>query len=327
MFTIKLRNSTHFICAAEDTILIGAQKANVSLEYSCKDGRCKSCKAIVVNGTTAAIMEEIGLSKEEKEKGFILTCVQTPTSDLDLDIEDLSAYKLEQVRTLPSKIDKITALSASVIELELRIPPNTSFKYLPGQYVNIIQGDLKRSYSIASKCSDSNLVFFIKNYNGGKFSNYLFNEAKSNDLLRIEGPLGTFFFRRTDKSTIIFLATGTGIAPIKAMLEHLEQNSNEISGKNVYLFFGGREIEDLFWKPEFQHLNVNFIPVLSKENPAWKGENGYVQDCVLSKKIDLSDAVIYACGSENMIKDSRIAFLQNGLSEEYFYSDAFISSK
>lgn len=327
MFTIKLKNNTYFVCAPEDTILIGAQKANVSLEYSCKNGRCRSCKAIAINGTTVALTEEIGLSQEEKEKGLILTCVRIPTSDLDLDIEDLSAYKLEQIRTLPSKIEKKIAISSTVIQLQLRMPPNASFKYLPGQYVNIIKGDFKRSYSIATRCSDSNLVFFIKNYSGGKFSNYLFNEAKLNDLLRIEGPLGTFFFRKTDKSTIIFLATGTGIAPIKAILEHLEENNNEIIGKKIYLFFGGREIEDLFWKPVFQNIKVNFIPVLSKENPAWKGENGYIQDCVISKKIDLSDTVIYACGSEKMIIDSRIVFLQNGLTEEYFYSDAFIINK
>ena len=96
--------------------------------------------------------------------------------------------------------------------------------------------------------------------------------------------------------------------------------------KNIYLFFGGRKEEDLFWKPDFKNIKINFIPVLSRSNADWKGAKGYVQDIVISKKIDLSDTVIYACGSENMINDSRELVTENGLSEDAFYSDAFICS-
>ncbi|SHG28561.1 CDP-4-dehydro-6-deoxyglucose reductase [Flavobacterium fluvii] len=326
MFTINLKNDTRFICASEDTILIGAQKENLTLDYSCKTGRCQSCKAKVVKGTSLAIVEETGLSEQDKTEGYILTCVRTPTSDLTLHIEDLSSYSLEKVKTIPSKIDFISKISSNVIELHLRIPPNASFNYLSGQYINIIKGDYKRSYSIANTSSASNLVFFIKNYGGGRFSNYLFNEAKINDLLRIEGPIGTFFYRKTPKTNIVFFATGTGIAPVKAILEQMNESHSDLIDKNIYLFFGGRNEEDLFWKPDFKNIKVNFIPVLSRGNADWNGEKGYVQDIVLAKKIDLSDTVLYACGSENMIKDSRVLTIENGLSEDAFYSDAFISS-
>jgi CDP-4-dehydro-6-deoxyglucose reductase len=326
MFSINLKNDIHFLCAPEDTILSGAQKENIALDYSCKTGRCQSCKAKVIKGTSWATIDEIGLSEEEKSKGYILTCVRTATSDLTLDIEDLSEYSLEQVRTLPSKVDKITAISPNVIELQLRIPPNASLHYLSGQYINIIRGDYKRSYSIANRNSNTNLVLFIKNYQGGKFSNYLFNEAKINDLLRIEGPIGTFFYRKTHKKNIIFLATGTGIAPVKAILEQMDENNIDLIDKNIYLFFGGRTEEDLFWKPDFRNIKVHFIPVLSRSNANWIGEKGYVQDRILTQKIDLTDSVLYACGSENMIKDSRVLLTANGLSEDAFYSDAFISS-
>lgn len=204
MFTIHLKNDTHFICSPEDTILIGAQKVDIALDHSCKTGRCQSCKAKVIKGSSYANVDEIGLGELDKSNGYILTCVRTPTSDLTLDIEDLSSYSLEQLRTLPSKVDKITAISADVLELQLRIPPQSNFKYLSGQYINIIRGDYKRSYSIANSNSTSNLVFFIKNYEGGRFSNYLFNEAKINDLLRIEGPIGTFFYRKTSKKILFF---------------------------------------------------------------------------------------------------------------------------
>ena len=326
MFSINLKNDVQFSCAPEDTILNGAQKENITLDYSCKTGRCQSCKAKVLKGTSLPNVDEIGLSEHEKLEGYILTCVRTPTSDLTLDIEDLGEYSLEKVKTIPSKIDLISKLSSNVIELHLRIPPNASFDYLSGQYINIIKGDYKRSYSIANKNSASNLVLFIKKYEEGRFSTYLFNEAKINDLLRIEGPIGTFFYRKTNKNNIVFLATGTGIAPVKAILEQMDENNTDLIDKNIYLFFGGRTEEDLFWRPDFKNIKVHFIPVLSRSGEEWKGAKGYIQDAMISENINISDSVFYACGSENMIKDSRALVLKNGLSDDAFYSDAFISS-
>lgn len=326
MFKINLKNNLQFLCSNEDTILIGAQKENTILNYSCKTGRCKSCKAKVTHGTTISIEEEIGLTPEEKKEGYILTCVRKPTSNIILDIEDLSAYALEPIRVLPSKVDEIKKFSDSIIELKLRVPPQSNFNFLPGQYINIIRGDYKRSYSIAINNCSNGIVLFIKNYQGGKFSNYLFNEAKINDLLRIEGPLGTFFYRETKKTNIVFLATGTGIAPVKSILENMEQNSEEMKEKNIYLFFGGRTQEDLFWEPQFKNISVNFVPVLSRSENNWKGEKGHIQEVLKSKEIDLSDSVVYACGSVNMIKDAKEITINSGLPQELFYSDEFISS-
>jgi CDP-4-dehydro-6-deoxyglucose reductase len=327
MFRIELKNNKYFPCEEIDTILVGAQKEKIHLNYSCKTGRCQSCKAKLINGTSVAEFEEIGLSEEDKKNGYILTCVRRPTSDVILDIEDLSDYKLESIKTLPSKINSIKKILPDVIELEIRIPPQSSFKYLSGQYINFIKDDYKRSYSIANSNESGNLVFFIKRYPGGLFSKYLFEEAKLNDLLRIEGPLGTFFFRNTNKKNIIFLATGTGIAPVKAILEQMNYDNSGVLNKNIYVFFGGRYPQDLFWKPEFNSLKVTFIPVLSQKTENWDGSTGYVQDILLSKSINLSDSVVYACGSEKMINDSNKILIQNGLSEDSFYSDAFVTTQ
>jgi CDP-4-dehydro-6-deoxyglucose reductase len=326
MYKINLKNTSQFPCSNEDTILIGAQKENITLNYSCKTGRCKSCKAKVLEGTSVKIEDEIGLTLEEKNAGYILTCVRKPTSDLTLDIEDLSGYILEPIRILPSKVDAIKKLSDNVIELRLRVPLQSNFNYLPGQYINIIKGDYKRSYSIANNDSSNGVVLFIKNYEGGKFSTYLFNQAKINDLLRIEGPLGTFFYRKTKKTNIVFLVTGTGIAPVKAILENMDENNSDVIGKNIYLFFGGRTKEDFFWEPQFKNINVHFIPVLSRTENNWNGAKGYIQDILITKNIDLSDSVVYACGSVNMIKDAKEIAVSNGIPEELFYSDEFISS-
>jgi CDP-4-dehydro-6-deoxyglucose reductase len=326
MYTIKLKNDIHFTCDNSDTILNAAFKENIVLDHSCKTGRCQSCRAKVLEGTSYASVDELGLTEEEKSLGYILTCVRTATSDLELDIEDLSGYAPEKAKTVPAKIDSISRISNSVIEIQLRVPPNANFNYISGQYVNIIKGDIKRSYSIGNANKAGNLVFFIKNYEGGRFSNYLFNEAKTNDLLRIEGPIGTFFYRNTSKKNIIFLATGTGIAPIKAILEQMSEDPDSVIQKNIYLFFGGRTEEDLFWIPDFRKIKVTFVPVLSRSNPSWTGATGYIQDSVLTNEIDLSDSVVYACGSVNMIQDSKEVFVKNKLDHDLFYSDAFISS-
>jgi CDP-4-dehydro-6-deoxyglucose reductase len=144
MFQIRLKNTSHFSCSPEDTILMGAQKEGVHLNYSCKTGRCKSCKAKLVEGSTLTISEEIGLSQEERKEGYILTCIRKPASDLKLDIEDLSGYSIEPIKIIPSKIESIRKLNQDVIELKLRIPPNTSFPCLAGQFINIIKGDYKK---------------------------------------------------------------------------------------------------------------------------------------------------------------------------------------
>jgi CDP-4-dehydro-6-deoxyglucose reductase len=326
MFRIVLKNSSEFTCSIHDTLLVGAEKNGITLNHSCRTGRCKSCKAKVLEGSSVAIFDEIGLTSEERKEGFILTCVRKPTSDVTLGLEDLSGYALEPIRTLPSKVDVITKLSDDVIELRLRVPPQSDFKYLPGQYINIIKGDYKRSYSIANNDCTNGIDLFVKNYQGGKFSTYLFNEAKINDLLRIEGPIGTFFYRKTNKTNIIFLATGTGIAPIKSILENMDQNNVEIKYKNIYLFFGGRTQDDIFWEPQFKGINVHFIPVLSRSENNWNGEKGHIIESLIIKKIDLLDSVVYACGSVNMIKDAKEITIKNGLPENLFYSDEFISS-
>ena len=106
----------------------------------------------------------------------------------------------------------------------------------------------------------------------------------------------------------------------------MDENNTDLNDKNIFLFFGGRTAEDLFWKPDFKNIKVNFIPVLSRSSADWNGAKGYIQDIVISEEIDLPESVLYACGSENMIKDARALLIKNGLSEDAFYSDAFISS-
>lgn len=327
MYKISLKNNINFSCSENDTLVEGARKSGIILEHSCLTGRCSSCKVKVDFGSSEEKISEIALSKEEIDKGYILSCVRVPKSDMHIDAEDLSDYGISTPKTLPAKIDKIVELSEDIIKVELRLPPNQILNFIPGQYINVINGNIKRSYSIGnSHNKNSNLELFIKKYPGGLMSEYWFSEAKINDLLRIEGPRGTFFLRKSQAfKNIIFLATGTGIAPVKSILETMSTLPEEFIDKRIYLFWGGRYFKDIFWTPENIDLKINYSPVLSREKIPMI-EEGYVQEILLNKNLELRDSIVYACGSNDMIKDSKNKLIAKGLPDNNFYSDAFVTS-
>ena len=327
MFVISLKNNKKFNCDKDSTIFEAAKKNNIVLEHSCLSSRCRSCMVKVLSGKTINKEEEMVLSEEDKNESFILSCNSIPLSDLELDIEDLGDITLFEKKIIPSKINIIEKLNDDVIKIVVRIPPNSNFNFNSGQFVNIIKGGITRSYSIANSSYHKNqLEFFIKNYENGLMSDYFFNKAKINDLLRLEGPLGTFFLRDSSFKNIIFLATGTGIAPIKSILEELEKSHEQYKNKNMWIFIGARYQEDLFWEPNFKNLNIKYIPVLSRQVNDWNGAKGYVQDIVLNKQINLENTQVYACGSINMINSSKELFTKNNLNENNFFSDAFVQT-
>jgi CDP-4-dehydro-6-deoxyglucose reductase len=326
MFEISLKNNKKFLCDEELTIFQAAKNSNILLNHSCLAARCKSCIVKVIEGNTVNIHEESVLSKADKEANYVLSCNAKPTSNLVLDIEDLGDIKFYEKRIIPSKIDSIEYLTEDVIKLSLRFPPTANFKFISGQYVNLIKGGLKRSYSIANQTGEnSKVTFYIKKYENGLMSKYWFKEAKPNDLIRLEGPLGAFFYRKSEQTDIIFLATGTGVAPVKSILEEIVNSNVDFSNKNFTIIVGARKKENLFWKPEInKNINLKFIPVLSRPGENWEGARGYVQDVLLKQNIELSKAQVYACGSNEMIESSRKLLIQNSLPENQFYSDAFV---
>lgn len=329
MFHITLKNGKAFTCDAHDTIFEGAKKNGIILEHSCLSARCRSCAVQIESGNAIDKFDDLVLSKEEKLNNWILSCNALPVSDVVLNVEDLGEIQIFEKVILPAKIQSINKLNDSVLEVTLRFPPNSNFAFNSGQYVNIIFGQIKRSYSIANAYkANGMLTFFIKKYEKGLMSNYWFEIAKENDLLRVEGPLGSFFLRESEQDNIIFLATGTGVAPIKAILENLSKSINQLANKNFWLFVGARYENDLFWNPsELSSINnLKYIPVLSRASSEWEGEKGYVQDIVIKHNIPLSKAQVYACGSNNMIESAKKILVDNGLNKTHFFSDAFVQS-
>lgn len=329
MFKIKLKNGKSFSCDSNTTVFEAAKNNGIILEHSCLTARCRSCAVQVESGTTNDKYDDLVLSAEEKSSNWILTCNTMPTSDLVLDIEDLGDIKVFDKKIIPAKIQAINKLNDTIIEVSLRLPPNSNFEYNSGQYVNITKGTIKRSYSVANAYRKSGvLTFLIKKYENGLMSNYWFDEAKENDLLRIEGPIGSFFLRETEVENIIFLATGTGVAPIKAILESITESPKKLLNKKIWIFTGARNQNDIFWQPnELNKIsNLKYIPVLSRAFQDWKGEKGYIQDILIKQNIPLENAQVYACGSNYMIESAKKLLIENGLNQKNFFSDAFVAT-
>jgi CDP-4-dehydro-6-deoxyglucose reductase len=324
---ITLANGKSFNAEISQTILEAASLNGLALEHSCRTGRCGVCKTLVTCGETETNKPEESLSEYEASEGFILTCCRKALTDLKLDAEDLGELGDIQVKTLPCRIDNLRRLSADVVEVALRLPPNSPLEYLPGQYVDMIGKDgLRRSYSVANAPrEDGKISLQIRKVENGQMSQYWFNEAKVNDLLRMEGPLGTFCLRENPASNLILLATGTGIAPIKAILEHLSESPHHNTYHQIHLYWGGRTAQDLYWQPDFPGLPLSFTPVLSRV-VGGKTRTGYVQHAVIDGGPNLKDAVVYACGSEMMIHSAHEQLVAAGLNTKHFYSDAFVSS-
>jgi len=325
---VKLSNGREFSAALGDSLVDAALSAGITLPHSCKTGRCSTCKCKVLQGETTALQSETGLTELEKVEGWILSCVRSAQTDVTLEVEDLGNVVLPPIKTLPCRISSIDRLTTDVIRVMLRLPPTADFRSIPGQYIEVIgPGGVRRSYSLANaNTEDKTLELHIRAVDGGVMSDYWFKQAKANDLLRFNGPLGTFFLRSLCQLHLVFLATGTGIAPIKAMLESLAHIESEQAPRSVTVFWGGRTAEDLYFDPQAIQGGHRFVPVLSRAAVGWTGVSGYVQNALLATQPDLAHTAVYACGSDAMIRSSKASLRAAGLPENRFFADAFVPS-
>lgn len=325
---ICLSNGRSFEADAATSILDAARAAGITLEYSCRTGRCGICKSPLLAGETTILRpEDESLTAEEAAQGLILTCCRSATTDVTLDVEPLDRIAGLDIRTMPSRIVSIDRIAPDIVKVALKTPPASPMRFLPGQYVDVIADGVRRSYSLANAPrGDALLELIVKRYPGGRLSDYWFERAKPNDLIRIEGPFGTFFLRDEGPTNILFLATGTGIAPVKALLEELAANPVRAGRHRISVFWGNRAAESFCWDAVGLGLDIGMHHLLSDRQAAWPGTRGYVQDAAIAAGVDVDDTVVYACGSQHMIASARGALFALGLPPRRFFSDAFVSS-
>lgn len=308
----------------EKSIFENLKKSGYTISHSCLNGRCSECKIKVATGTYLMPKNQEVLTSEEIAQGYCLSCITKPKSDLVVEEIALVEGVFPEVTIIPSKILELQFLSDEVVKIVLRTPANSKLKFLAGQYLNLTYKNIKRSYSIASSPSKDTLELIIKNYPNGKFSNYLFNQARVNDLLRIEGPLGSYVLPFNLKDKIVFISTGTGIAPNISILNYILENEL-VNPENITFIHGQRYVKDHIYGLEQLFPMIKILKVTSREKQ--EGYiNGYVQNIITQTNLDLLNTQVFACGNPNMILETKKKLLELGLKELNFKSEIFISS-
>ncbi|MEO1766631.1 CDP-6-deoxy-delta-3,4-glucoseen reductase [Thiobacter aerophilum] len=334
-FYITIQPSGHrYEAEDQETVLESALRHGFTLPYGCRNGACGSCKGKILSGQVDyGDYQSTALTDEEKAAGFALFCRARPLSDLVIESREVSAARDIQIKTIPCRVQKIERVSDDVAVLYLKLPASERLQFLAGQYIDILLKDGKRrSFSLANAPHDDALLqLHVRHVPGGAFTEYVFTTMQEKTILRFEGPLGTFFLREDSDKPIIMLATGTGFAPIKSMLEHAFHVGIR---RPITLYWGGRHRDDLYMLDLPQQwaqtqANFTFVPVLSRPTAEdqWNGRTGHVQDCALADHPDIKSYEVYACGSPEMVSEAHRVLVAAGLPEEAFYSDAFTPAK
>jgi CDP-4-dehydro-6-deoxyglucose reductase len=320
-----------FTCDEGETVLTAAIRASVGLPYGCKNGACGSCKGKLIKGeVTHRAHQEKALPVAEEEKGFSLFCCATPHSDIVIEAREVLGVGEFPIKKLPTRVTKIDRVADDVVVLSLQLPANERLQYRAGQYIEFMLKDGKRrSYSMANApYKDEHLTLHIRHIIGGVFTEHVFNNMKERDILRFEGPLGTFFLREDSDKPMVLLASGTGFAPIKAIVEEAIHNK---TARSMVLYWGGRRPKDLYMHTLCEEWarpipNFRYVPVISdaQAEDGWDGRTGFVHQAVMQDLPDLSGYQVYACGAPIVVDSAKRDFVALcKLPEEEFYADAF----
>ncbi len=334
-FQIELLPSgKRFECEPDETVLQAALRQNVVLPYGCRNGACGSCKATLVSGEVdPGVFQPRALPEADRVLGKVLLCCAQPQSDLGIQARELSGAGDMPIRKMPCRVNVIEKPVSDVAILRIQLPANEVLQYRAGQYIEFLLRDgQRRSYSMANApAPEAGIELHIRHMPGGVFTDHVFGQMKEREILRLEGPLGSFFLREESNLPIIMLASGTGFAPIKGMIEYSLEKSMR---RPIHLYWGGRREKDLYmadlarqWAADNDH--IHFIPVLSDVEPgeAWAGRTGFVHQAVMQDFADLSGFQVYACGAPVMVDAARRDFTQMcGLPEDAFFADSFTSA-
>lgn len=330
-FKVRIEPSGHeFEVDAGESVLEAALRQGFAFPYGCRNGACGSCKGKVLDGE----VDYPGgpppaLTEVDTEYGIAVFCQALPRTDLRIEVREIGAAKDIPVKVLPCRIAALERLAHDVMQVKLKLPVTERLQFLAGQYLDILLRDgRRRSFSIANPPHDDAFMeLHVRHVPGGHFSGWLFEQAKVKDLLRLEGPLGSFFLREDSARPVILVAGGTGLAPIKGIIEHAIA---EGVTRPLHLYWGVRAVRDLYmdalarsWAEA--HPNIRYTPVLSEPlaEDDWQGRTGYVHTAVLEDFADLSEYEVYASGPPPMVQAVHQAFPEQGLNPDNIYSDSF----
>jgi len=309
----------------EETILTNALSHKLNLPHGCKNGDCGACKCKVSSGEVRLdSYNKLVLTNEEVNQGYTLLCKAYPLGDVVLDIPHV--LKGFPIKTLPARVERIDKFNDMAI-LTLKLPPSQSFGFYAGQYVDILTNGKNRSYSIASSPTNTHEIeIHVRYRSGGVFSEYVWNELQEKQILRFRGPLGSFQLSETNLP-ILMVCTGTGFAPIKAILQYIEAVGIK---REIQVYWGNRMFADYYMLDLLYALQdkLGFKLTLCLSGDSKVGcKSGRVTKIVEEDFTNLANYEIYACGNLTMIADLYELCSHNlGLTRQHFFSDAFTPS-
>ncbi|MGB4812893.1 MAG: CDP-6-deoxy-delta-3,4-glucoseen reductase [Methylophilaceae bacterium] len=335
MTRITIKSSQHqFEARPSQTVIEAAISAGISLPYGCRTGTCGTCKSTLISGEVDyGDYATSAMTEAEKAAGKVLLCCAHALTDVTVECREMHEDVI-QPRIMPTRVERKAQLSHDVIALFLKLPNNERLQFKAGQYLEFLLKDGKRrAFSIANAPHADGLIeLHLRLIPGGQFTEYVFNEMLEKAVMRIEAPFGNFYLREDSEKPMIMVAGGTGFAPIKAIIEHMLNNNIQ---RQVTLYWGAKALDDLYmpqlperWAAQYPH--IQFIPVLSDALPEdnWQGRTGFVHQAVLDDfATGLKDYEVYCCGAPVMVEVAHASFMQAGLSEDAFLSDAFSYAK
>lgn len=327
--TVTLQASgKRFDVAPGESVLEAARRAGLALPYSCLAGVCGSCKATLVAGEcTYPRNPPSALSADERRHRKVLLCQAVPASDLVVAAREVASVADIPRRQFDVVVAEKTRLRDDIVRLVLRTAPGERMRRLAGQYLDVLLDDgRRRAFSIANAPhEDDTIELHVRRVAGGGFTATVFDTLAVGAKLRVEGPLGTFVPREDSERPILFMAGGSGFAPIKALVEHFVELG---ARRPMTLYWGAREAGDLYlrelperWAREVPHFR--FVPVISGEGVDDEARRGLVHDELLRGHPDLSAFDLYMSGPPAMIDAGRHAFVDAGLPEERLFYDSF----
>lgn len=334
-FKVSIEPSKHqFTAEGEESLLEAALRQGLVMPYGCRNGACGACKGKVLCGEVElGAFQPHALTEAEQAQGLVLFCCAKAKSDLTVECREVRSQGDIPVKTLPARVEKMEKLAPDVMVLHLRLPASERLQFLAGQYIDILLKDGKRrSFSLANGPREDNLLqLHVRLVPGGLFTTQVFETMKERDILRFNGPHGSFYLREESSKPAILLAGGTGFAPIKALVEHALGEGDQ---RPLYIYWGNRNRAGLYldalprqWAAD--HGHIHYVPVLSDPAPedGWSGRTGFVHEAVMADFPDLSGFQVYACGAPAMIEAARRDFVGRcALPETEFFADSFTFS-
>ncbi|MBF0256984.1 MAG: CDP-6-deoxy-delta-3,4-glucoseen reductase [Gammaproteobacteria bacterium] len=326
-FTVTIEPSGHRMTVEDnETLLEAALRQNIGLPYGCRSGLCGSCMCHLESGQ---IHYPEGPSEilEGEDPSSILSCQALAQSDLVIRADELEWAQDIEVRILPCKVHSLERIAHDVVRLQLKLPEGQRLQFQAGQYLDVILSDgRKRAFSIANAPHDDEYIeLHVRHVDGGQFTDFVFSEMQPKAILRIEAPLGRFTLRDQSDRPMIFVAGGTGFAPIKGIIEHALHVGDS---RPLQFYWGVRAQRDLYmaelaqsWQEK--HSHIRFIPVLSEPDADWSGRTGWVHEAVQADNPDLSGFDVYMAGPPPMINAAKAGFEAAGLDLARLYSDSF----